>query len=211
MKTSSLEESQRTQEQNSSLGLESTQSVSAVFLVGPRLYLRALEEADVSEEYAHWLNDPEVTRYLTGSGQFPATIHSLKTFLQRFQNSTTDIIFAVIDRKTNLHIGNVTLNRIHWIHRTADTGIIIGRKAFWGKGYALEAWKLLLDYAFNRLGLHKVIAGALAEHEASLSVMKKLGFVVEGHLRQEFWVQGRYQDGLRLGLLQEEFSALPRG
>jgi RimJ/RimL family protein N-acetyltransferase len=163
-----------------------------------------VEESDVCEDYLNWLNDHEVTRHLE-TGFFPSTPTSVQNYLKRFQGSTTDLAFAIIDRPTEQHIGNVTLNRIHWVHRTADTGLMIGRKEFWGKGYAFEAWSLVIDYAFNRLGLRKIIAGARAENLASLTVLKKLGFKVEGVLRQEFVADGKYCDGIRMGMFRDEF------
>jgi len=174
------------------------------FLVGTKLYLRPLEDADVGEEYARWLNDPEVTRYL-GAGRFPTTPASLRRYLERFQDPAADVIFAIVDRASEQHIGNVTLNHINWIHRTADTGMLIGRKEFWGKGYASEAWSLLLEYAFDRLGLRKVIAGAIAVHVNSLRVLRRLGFQEEGVLRGEYFVDGTYHDALRMGVFRDEF------
>lgn len=174
------------------------------FLVGGRVYLRLLEAADVNEDYLAWLNDAQVTRYLE-TGKFPSTPKTVRLYLQRFSKSPTDLLLAVVDRKTDRHIGNATLNRIHWVHRTAETGILIGRREFWGQGYASEAWGLLLDYAFRRLGLRKIIAGAVADNVASLVALKKLGFQVEGTLRQEVFVDGAYRDVVRLGLLREEF------
>lgn len=166
--------------------------------------LRLLEPDDVGPAYLSWLNDPEVTRYLE-TGQFPSTKKEVQRYVERYQHSKTNLLFAIIDRVTHQHIGNVTLNHIHPIHRTADTGLMIGRKEFWGQGYASEAWGLLLDYAFQRLGLRKIIAGAVADNVASLVALKKLGFQVEGTLRQEVFVDGAYQDVVRLGLLREEF------
>jgi len=174
------------------------------FLGGQRLYLRFLEESDVTEDYISWLNNYEVTRYLE-TGKFPSTPQTVRKYLERFIANTTDIIFAIIDPETEQHIGNVTLNHINWIHRTADTGIMIGRKDYWGKGYGFEAWSLVLEYAFERLGLRKITAGAIAEHSASIRVLKKLGFKVEGTSRQQFLVEGKYQDALRLGLFKDEF------
>ena len=174
------------------------------FLVGQRLYLRLLEESDVGEEYVGWLNDYEVTRYLE-TGKFPSTPETILRYLERFQDSTTDLVFAIVDRETDQHIGNVTLNRINWIHRTADTGLMIGQREFWGKEYGFEAWRLVIEYAFQRLGLRKIIAGAVADNVTSLAVLKKLGFKAEGTLRQEYLVDGEYRDGVRLGLLREEF------
>ena len=174
------------------------------FLVGKKIYLRLLEESDIGDEYVEWLNDYEVTRYLE-TGQFPSSHEAIRKYLERFQDSTTDLIFAIVDTETDQHIGNVTLNRINWINRTADTGLIIGKKEFWGKGYAFEAWSLVLEYAFQRLGLRKIIAGAVVDNVTSITILKKLGFKIEGTFRQEFLVDGEYKDGVRLGLLREEF------
>ncbi len=174
------------------------------FLVGEKLYLRLLEESDIGEEYLKWLNDYEVTRYLE-AGKFPSTPQALHKYLEHFQNCKTDLVFAIIDRKTDQHIGNVTLNHINWIHGTADTGLMIGRKEFWGKGYAFEAWSLLMEYAFQRLGLRKIVAGAVADNIASIVTLEKLGFKVEGTLRREFFVDGEYYDAVRLGLFRDEF------
>ncbi len=174
------------------------------FLVGRRLYLRPLQETDLNEGYLGWLNDSEVTRYLA-FGRFPVTDSANREYLRRFFGSTADILLAIVDIESDQHIGNVTLNRIDWIDRTADTGIMIGRKDFWGRGYATEAWTLLIRYAFERLGLHKIIAGSTAEHTGSLSALKKLGFQREGILRGEIFLDGKYHDVIRMGLFVEEF------
>ena len=174
-------------------------------LVGKKLILRPFEPADIGEAYLRWLNDPEVTRYL-GVGREPVTLESVRRYVERFRDSSTDLLFAIIDRQTNRHIGNVTLNHIHPVHRTADTGLMIGDKAFWGKGYASEAWVLLIDFAFTQLGLHKIIAGAVAGNQGSLSALRRLGFREEGVLREDFCLDGQYQDTIRLGLLQHEFK-----
>ena len=174
------------------------------FLVGQRLYLRFLEESDITEDYIGWLNNHEVTRYLE-TGKFPSTPQTVRKYLERFIESTTDLIFAIVDRETEQHIGNITLNNINWIHRTADTGILIGQKEFWGRGYAFEAWSLIIEYAFERLGLRKIIAGSIADNLPSIHVLKKLGFKIEGTFRQQFLVEGAYRDAVCFGLFKEEF------
>lgn len=174
------------------------------YLVGENLYLRPLEESDIGEEYLSWVNDPEVTRYME-TGRFPVPLLNLRTHFERFQKSNTDLIFAIVDRAADQHIGNVTLYLINWVHRTAHIAIMIGRKDFWGKGYAFEAWSLLIEYAFQRLGLRKIIAGAIAGNEASIRALKKLGFKVEGTMRQQVFMDCEYRDGILFGLLRDEF------
>ncbi|MBI3011135.1 MAG: GNAT family N-acetyltransferase [Candidatus Omnitrophica bacterium] len=182
-------------------------------LMGSRLCLRPLTEADVTTEYLRWLNDPEVTRFLE-VGRQRSTRQTVRRYLTRFHGSRTDFIFAMIERETGRHIGNVTLNRIHRVDRTADTGLMIGRKDLWGKGYASEAWSLVLAHAFRDLGVRKVVAGVVVDNVRSLQALKKVGFRVEGVLRQEWFVNGTYKDIVRLGLFSHEFepkSALKGG
>ena len=174
------------------------------FLKGQNLYLRLLEESDVGGEYISWLNDNEVTKYLE-SGKFPSTARELRSYLERFHRTKTDLIFAIVDKKTDLHIGNVTLNRISWINRTSDTGLMIGRKDFWGKGYAFEAWSLTIEYAFQRLGLRKITAGAIVDNAPSVAILEKLGFKIEGTLRQSVLVDGKYKNAHIMGLFRDEF------
>ena len=184
--------------------------MSGAFLKGEKVYLRSLEEADITEKYVNWLNDPEVTRYLV-TGRFPSTLSTLRVYWQRFQSSTTDVIFAINELEGHQHIGNVTLNRIDWIHRTGDTGLMIGRRDFWGQGFAFEAWSLLIEYAFDRLGLRKLMAGVAKENIGSIKVLEKLGFKVEGTSRSTVFVDGVYSDGLYMGLFREEFYKFTTG
>lgn len=181
------------------------QNDNVPFLAGTRIFLRPLSEADLGGDYLRWLNDPEVARYLE-TGRFPVTPDDLRRYFERFAHSRDDLIFAIIDKATGLHIGNVTLNRISWMHRTTDTGLMIGKKEFWGRGYAYEAWGLVIRYAFERLGLRKIIAGVIDGNAASLATLQKLGFQIEGRLREELWADGVYRDVFRLGLFRAEFT-----
>lgn len=173
-------------------------------LVGAKLYLRPLESADVGDSYVAWLNDREVTRYLE-TERATATREGIAEYLHRFEGGT-DLIFAIVDKATGKHVGNVTLNRIDRVRGTADTGLMIGEKSFWGRGYAYEAWFLLIDYAFRELRLRKIIAGTFAPNEASLAVLRKLGFRVEGVLRGEARVDGEFVDVVKLGMFENEFA-----
>lgn len=175
------------------------------FLVGPRLYLRPLEESDVTEDYVAWLNQEDITRFLE-TGKFPTTPERVREFVRHFTGSTTDIGLAVILKEGDQHVGNVTLSRINWIHRNAETGLMLGRKDSWGQGYGGEALSLLLDYAFERLGLRKIIGHAVADNQTSIAMVQRLGFRIEGTLREHYFVAGTFHDGVILGLFQHEFQ-----
>jgi len=183
--------------------------VRRAFLTGEKLYLRHLEEADLTEEYIGWLHDPDVTRYLT-TGLFPTTPEALRAYLRRFE-AGDDLVLAIVDKATDLHVGNVTRNHVHRVHRTADTGLMIGRKEVWGRGYAFEAWSLLIEHAFERLNLRKIVAGVLADNVASHRVLLRLGFQQEGWLRADRFADGAYRDNVLLGMFRDEFHKFRKG
>lgn len=168
-------------------------------LVGEKVSLNALEAVDVNHDYLGWLNDPEVMRYLGSAGSW-STRESLLTYLERFRESTSDLLLAIRDCQTGLHIGNVTINHVNWTTRTGHLGIMIGRKEYWGKGYALEAMKLFLEYLFRQVKLRKVTAGAPVDNVASIVTLKKLGFTTEQVLRNHVLVSGVPRDVVRLAL-----------
>lgn len=179
-----------------------------VVLTGERLTLRPLRTRDLGPTYLSWLNDPEVTRWL--STRPPVTAKDLRGYFSRFKGSSTDRIFAIIENSSRKHIGNVTLNHIDALHRIADTGLMIGRRECWGKGYAYDAWHLAISHAFGPLGLRKVFAGVVDGNSASEATLRKLGFREEGRLRRHWFINGAYRDVLRFGLFEDEFAATRR-
>ena len=175
------------------------------FLIGDRIYLRVLEESDITEENIDWINDGEATQFLEMTGAFPGTIDSMKQWLQRYTNNPNNIAFAIVDKETDRHIGNITLKDINWIHRSAILPILLGAREFWGKGIGTEAESLVIDYAFSRLGLRKMIHTPIATNIGSVRMAEKLGFQLEGVMRDEVFLEGEFHDQLRMGLFQHEF------
>jgi RimJ/RimL family protein N-acetyltransferase len=179
------------------------------FAAGPTVFLRSLERTDLNDRYLSWLNDPEVTRY-TETGTFPATAEDLENYYRAITGSRNDVILAIVDKSSGRHIGNVKLGPIHWIHRCATLGILIGEKEFWGKGIGLEATRLMAEYGFERLNLHRIDLGVFAEHAAAVRCYEKAGFKVEGRLREDLFQKGEYKDRLWMGLLRSEYQPLNR-
>lgn len=174
------------------------------FLIGTKLYLRVLEDADLEGPYLSWLNDQETTKFLD-TGRFPTTRRSLEETIQTSAKQTDSLFLAIVDRETDRHIGNIKLGPINWVHRYGSIGILLGDPAYRGKGYGQEAVELVLDHAFTQLGLHKVTAGAYGTHAASLALFKGQGFSVEGCLRGHLYLNGSYHDKVLMGLLREEY------
>jgi [ribosomal protein S5]-alanine N-acetyltransferase len=192
--------------------------VPNAYLEGENVYLRALERADLSGNMFRWANDPEVTKYMM-MGVVPNTIEALEAEydalrergtagLMQFANPPENVVFAVCDRGTDKHIGNVGIFGINWIVRTGEFRAIIGEKDFWGGGYGFEAYRLCIGWAFDRLNLRRLAAGTHADHVGSMIALKKVGFVQEGVLRELLLRDEKPADVVAFGLLRDEFYAL---
>lgn len=175
------------------------------FIVGEQVYLRPLAREDLNEKYLGWLNDPEATRYLE-TGIFPYTLGELEEFYKSVVGKTTQVMLAILDKEADMHIGNVKLGPIYWVHRKATFGILIGEKEFWGRGIGTEVTRLMVEYGFYRLNLNRIDLGVYAEHAAAVRAYERVGFRVEGRFRADMFHEGQYKDRLWMGLLRSEYK-----
>jgi ribosomal-protein-alanine N-acetyltransferase len=166
------------------------------------IYLREIQLSDVNRSYCNWMNDPEVNKYLESRFE-KWSIKKLKIYVSEIKKNPDCIFLAIIAKGKNKHIGNIKIGPINRFHKFADVGIVIGEKSFWGKGIATEAIRLVVDYAFHKLGLHKLTAGAYRCHSRSKRAFEKAGFSVEGVRRKHYLCDGNYVDGVLLGIVRK--------
>lgn len=162
------------------------------FLKGTQVYLRAITLSDATEEYVQWVNDPEVTKGLA-TGVYPSGIENLKSYITGVINDPNAIMFAVCDLE-GVHIGNIKLDRFDHIAKTAELGLMIGNKSYWGKGIGSEMCRLILEYAFKELNLRKVSLTVFSNNPAAIKLYQKLGFEIEGTLKQHVFAEGEFHD-----------------
>lgn len=175
-----------------------------IFLKGKNIFLGALSKKDKFEGYLGWINNQDTTLFM-GSGRFPLNLEDIKDYIASFNASKNGMILGIFLNKSSKHIGNITLHQIDWRNRNAEIGVIIGEKSVRGKGYATEAITLIAAHAFNKVNLRKLYAGMVKGNEASKRAFEKVGFKVEGILREHFYLDGKYLDCYRMGLLKKEF------
>ena len=169
---------------------------------GERIRLRKIELTDVNEDYRAWMNDPEVVRY-TESRFRTHSLEDIRAYVQSVRSDANSVFFAIIEKETGKHIGNIKIGHMLPVHRTADVGVIIGDRNCWGKGYATEALKLTAAYAAEPLKLHKLWAGIYADNPGSIQAFRRAGFVEEGRFARHWFSGPDYVDGLQMGLLLE--------
>lgn len=172
------------------------------FLESERLYLRAIEDNDWAR-FTKWFNDPEVTMYLF-YGQLPTNKSQMRAIIEE-QIKHGDILFVVVDKKTDKTIGLTGLHEIHPRARKAEFRVFIGEKKFWGKGLGTEITELLTFYGFDRLNLHRIYLGFTAENAGAGRAYEKAGYVKEGVFREDIYRNGRYYDSTRMAILEEDY------
>ncbi|MBT5772300.1 MAG: GNAT family N-acetyltransferase [Flavobacteriaceae bacterium] len=174
------------------------------FLTGNSVYLRGLEKDDLIY-LKEWLCDEKVTHYLE-SGVWPLSIEQLdKQYLNELNNN---ISFLVILKNQDKPIGWGGLYDINWIKRSAELRFFIGDTKFWNMTSALESFKLLLEYSFKKLNLHKVTAGANVENKNSWKIIERIGFVKEGTIRDTIYRNGKYYDAYFYSILRNEYQKI---
>lgn len=175
-------------------------------VVGKLTYLRPLEREDLTGAYLDWVNDPSVTTHILATG-FPVNRDSLEKYFEESQPPNC-VMFAICDNETDRHIGNARLSQIDWIRRVALYGRIIGPADYRGRGYGSDALIQLLRYGFHQLGLNRIWSAAVVENDISLGSNDKVGMTREGILRDFFYINGRFHDGVALAMLRVDFDRL---
>ena len=175
-----------------------------LLIKGDLIYLRPVNEDDLSGNYMKWLNDKEVTRFMA-FGNSPITLERMKDYLNKLR-SDNSLLLAVIMADDDQHVGNIRIGPIDEYNKRSDIGIMVGDRSVWGKGIASSAMRLALNYSFNTLNLRRITLGVFSENVKAIKLFESLGFVREGCLRSYSLCNGIYQDVLSYGLMAEEFK-----
>lgn len=174
-------------------------------LIGDRIILREYRKEDLPCIRA-WVNDPEITNFLSNIFLYPHTLNDTENFLNSMLEGNTESKgFIIAHKDTEEYIGQIDLIKIDWVNRVGTMGIVIGSKENLNKGYGTEAIKLLQEFAFNRLNLHKLDLEVREFNKRAIRCYEKCGFRIEGRLRQNFYIDGKYYDTLIMGILKEEW------
>lgn len=176
----------------------------AIFLEGELVYLRPLDYEDISGDYQYWLNDKNICK-LNQHHRYPVTKDELEDFIKNTRADKNSIVLAVVQKSNNQHIGNVCLQKINFINRTAEIASIIAQKTANGFLCTLESMKLITAHGFNEINLNRIYGGTPTEHAVILKIVEMLGYSLEGISRQAIYKNGKYLDVQNYSILREEF------
>ncbi|MBA4319819.1 MAG: UDP-4-amino-4,6-dideoxy-N-acetyl-beta-L-altrosamine N-acetyltransferase [Flavobacterium sp.] len=151
-----------------------------------------------------WRNDPFVANNMFGREKF--TLEKQTAWFEKTKSDNSRKQFIIVDKKTKLPIGAINLMNIDIVNSNCDWGYYIGEESFRMGGHAIEAEHLILKYAFEGLGLHKVYCQTFAYNKKVISIHSKFGFVTDGVMRQHYKSEIGFEDVVIMSILKAEFE-----
>jgi RimJ/RimL family protein N-acetyltransferase len=167
--------------------------------------LRALEPKDIEFLY-RFRNDSAITEQLVGFST-GYSVQSLHQWLESHRGRSDEVLWAIALNQNDQCIGHAGLYQIDPRVGKAEFGILIGDASLHGRGIGRQVSAAIVTYAFQQLRLHKVSLTVLATNARARGLYERLGFRIEGTLRDDQWRNGRFIDVVVMSLLESEWRA----
>jgi [ribosomal protein S5]-alanine N-acetyltransferase len=164
--------------------------------------LRELRVSDASSLLA-LLTTEEVTRFISPP---PTTVDGFERFIQwaqREREAGRYVCFAVVPTGYDTAVGLFQIRQLDPTFGTAEWGFAIGSE-FWGSGLFVSGAELMIDFAFDVIGVHRLEARSAVENGRGNGALRKIGAVQEGILRHSFLRNGRFMDQALWTILPED-------
>jgi RimJ/RimL family protein N-acetyltransferase len=172
-------------------------------LAGGQVVLRELRASDAPSLFA-LLTTEEVARFISPP---PSTVEGFERFIawtHRQRAAGTYVCFAVTLKEFDTAIGIFQVRESEPGFGNAEWGFAIG-SSFWGTGIFLDSAELVLEFAFETVGAHRLEARAAVKNGRGNGALRKLGAVQEGVLRKSFHRNGEYLDQVLYGIVEDDW------
>jgi RimJ/RimL family protein N-acetyltransferase len=167
--------------------------------------LRPLEQGDLDRTH-EWLHRDDISRAI--GVRTPFTKEQQLHWFEGLAAAPNKAVFAICQVESGDHIGNVSLDTIDQRHKTARLSIFLAEPGHRGQGLGARALNLLCHYAFETLDLRRLYCKTAAGEDKVLGFYERLGFRIEGTMREHEFIDGAYRDKVMLGLLRSEWVKL---
>jgi len=175
---------------------------------GKRVRLRPVEKDDLAR-FVKWLAEPELRGYL--DSHLPYSQVQEERWFERNLSAGNEQVWSIDAQPPDtvgpwVHIGSCGYHDVDWRNRVGEVGIMLGPRDYWGRGYGTDALQTLVAWGFYTLNLNRVQLRVFADNERALRSYQKVGFQLEGRLRQGNYANGAYRDVLYMGVLREDWA-----
>lgn len=170
---------------------------------GKYVGLRAIEKEDLPQ-LREWRNNPDLRKFFREIAEISKT-NQEAWFESINSKNSPHKMFAIIKLDTNELMGACGLCYIDWINRSADFSIYLGyNNLYIDDVYAIEAAKIMRNYGFDILNLHRLWAEIYTLDAQKKAFFNTLGFKLDGELRETYWYDKQWYNSLFYSLLDHE-------
>jgi RimJ/RimL family protein N-acetyltransferase len=186
---------------------ETALDYSRYFWQGEKVRLRPLRTEDAERAFIDSLDSP-ARRALQLGIELPTSVELLRESLDKWVGCKDDggVIIFTIETLDGEDVGGISYHSRNRKNGTFSLGLVVAR-AHRGKGYAEDAARILLRYAFWERRYQKCNSACVSSNAESIRLHQKLGFLEEGRRRRQWFLDGEFQDDVLFGLTREEFDA----
>jgi RimJ/RimL family protein N-acetyltransferase len=183
---------------------------SNYFWQGDKIRLRALTSDDADYRFTQSLDSISREEFNIGI-ELPTTVELQKAWLEKYGGckQVNDMIAFAIETYEQQYVGFVTIHSMDERHGKFGFSVIVERQ-YRKRGYAEDAVRLILKYGFLERRFHKCKSSCASYNTASIQLHRRLGFIDEGRLREEYFYNGKHHDELLFGMTLEEYNATNR-
>jgi ribosomal-protein-alanine N-acetyltransferase len=172
-------------------------------LAGSLASLREMRASDAPALFAA-LSGEQVSRFISPP---PATVDGFRRFINwaiRQRQSGQYVCFAIVPHDSDTPVGIFQVRSLEPAFGSAEWGFALASEC-WGTGIFMDGAKLIVDFAFDVLGVHRLEARAALNNSRGNGALRKLGAVQEGVLRRSFFRNGEYLDQALWTILRDEW------
>lgn len=169
-----------------------------------KLYFRAFEYEDLN--FINKLRNDEASfNFTCGNKYFISSERDKKWIEDKIFNNHSQLYLMLCTIDDRNPIGYICSTNIDYINRKAQWGGIVISNDFSGKGYGTEAGQLLLEHLFEELGMNMVYGFWREDHIASLKMAEKIGFKIDGLIRDYVYKQNKYHNAYLCSIIKSDY------
>jgi ribosomal-protein-alanine N-acetyltransferase len=172
-------------------------------LRGDQVTLRELRASDAPTLMA-MLSTEEVTRFISPP---PTTVDGFERFIawtHKQRQAGTYVCFGIVPNGLDVAVGLIQVRQLEPNFATAEWGFALG-SPYWGSGLFMEGAELVVDFAVDTIGVHRLEARASVKNGRGNGALRKLGALQEGILRRSFLKNGEYVDQVMWAILDSDW------
>jgi RimJ/RimL family protein N-acetyltransferase len=143
-----------------------------------KISLEPFLESDI-ELFSLWDMDRKVQEFMPEPTNEESTREDHLKYINECSEEKNEIHAVIVDNESKKRIGTIAIIDINEYHQVAELGIVIGNKNFWGRGFATEATKAILEYVILNTKIRRILAECEMENTGERKVLERSGFYLE--------------------------------